>query len=81
MNYWIFSVTNKKEGEKIYTGREVYEQRMEDAFWGLSERTPNKNKSPRVLRTLGGDFITKEISNAKIQTTAARRRYGWRGYL
>ena len=40
MNYWIFTVTTHKDYN--ITGEEIFNQRMEDRFWGLGERTPNR---------------------------------------
>jgi len=42
MNYWIFTVTSHKEGSQTFTAEEVFNQRMEDYFWGLGEKTPNR---------------------------------------
>ena len=39
MNYWIFVVTSR---EPNLSGREIYRLRMEDQFWGLGKRTPNR---------------------------------------
>ncbi len=43
MNYWVFIVTDQQENGQNYSAREVFEQRMKDRFWGLDERTPNRN--------------------------------------
>ncbi len=40
MNYWIFTVTTHKDYK--LTGKEIFDQRMQDRFWGLGERTPNR---------------------------------------
>jgi hypothetical protein len=40
MNYWIFVVTSHEEHG--VTGEEILRQRMQDKFWGLGERTPNR---------------------------------------
>jgi len=56
MNYWILIVTNKKIGNELHTAREIFEQRMLDKFWGLGERTPNRNslrKGDKVVFYLG----------------------------
>jgi len=42
MNYWMFSVTSHKEGSRILAPEEILRQRLEDHFWGLGERTPNR---------------------------------------
>jgi predicted RNA-binding protein len=44
MNYWIFTVTNQKFENKVYSARDIYVQRMKDEFWGLGEKTPNRSK-------------------------------------
>jgi small nuclear ribonucleoprotein (snRNP)-like protein len=43
MNYWIFSVTSQKLNDRTYSGEEIYKQRMMDQFWGIGEKTPNRN--------------------------------------
>ena len=40
MNYWIFTVTTHKDYN--LTGEKIFNQRMQDRFWGLGERTPNR---------------------------------------
>lgn len=46
MNYWLFTVTEKKvEGETL-PAEDIFKQRVSDKFWGLGERTPNR----RALR-------------------------------
>lgn len=42
MNYWIFVVTEHKTDIGKLTSRDIYTLRMEDKFWGLGERTPNR---------------------------------------
>jgi predicted RNA-binding protein len=39
MSNWIFVVTSQGPN---HTGRDIYRLRMEDQFWGLGERTPNR---------------------------------------
>jgi predicted RNA-binding protein len=40
MNYWLFTVTEKKlEGLEA---EDIFNQRISDKFWGLGERTPNR---------------------------------------
>lgn len=41
MANWIFTVTKQTKDGSVLTGREIYEQRMKDYFWGLHVRTPN----------------------------------------
>jgi hypothetical protein len=40
MNYWIFTVTTHKHYNLM--GEEIFNQRMQDRFWGLGEKTPNR---------------------------------------
>lgn len=50
MANWIFIATDHRS--ENLTGRQVLEQRVADAFWGLGERTPNRRalkKGDRVL--------------------------------
>jgi hypothetical protein len=42
MNHWIFIVTQRKSSGKIITPEEVFNQRMQDKFWGIGEKTPNR---------------------------------------
>jgi len=56
MNNWIFTVTNHKIDDIKFSAREIYSQRMEDEFWGLGERTPNRNsleKGDRIVFYIG----------------------------
>jgi predicted RNA-binding protein len=40
MSYWIFVVTSHEEYG--VTGEDILKQRMQDKFWGLGEKTPNR---------------------------------------
>lgn len=40
MSFWIFVVTSHED--QGITGEEVLRQRMQDRFWGLGEKTPNR---------------------------------------
>jgi len=42
MNYWIFTVTQKRINNKNYAPDEILQIRLADKFWGLSEKTPNR---------------------------------------
>ena len=42
MNCWIFTVTSHKSDGREFTAEEVLKQRIEDEFWGLGEKTPNR---------------------------------------
>ena len=37
MKYWIFTVTKHKLETESYTADDVYNQRMEDKFWGAGQ--------------------------------------------
>ena len=45
MSYWIFVVTSHEEHG--VTGEDVLRQRIQDSFWGLGERTPNRKNLER----------------------------------
>ena len=56
MNYWIFTVTGHKVDDDVYTPEEIFEQRMNDRFWGLGKKTPNRRnlqKHDRVAFYIG----------------------------
>jgi|GEM_PF-895882 hypothetical protein len=42
MNHWIFTVTQHKVDGESYTADEFLNQRLNDQFWGLNEKTPNR---------------------------------------
>ena len=42
MNYWIFNAAPHEGDGESFTGRQIYERRMQDQFWGLGERTQNR---------------------------------------
>jgi hypothetical protein len=42
MNFWIFVVTAHSVNGETWTADQVLQQRMQDKFWGLGERTPNR---------------------------------------
>ena len=44
MNYWIFTAASFSRGDESYTARDIYLRRMQDRFWGLGERTPNRRR-------------------------------------
>ena len=43
MNYWIFVVKDNKKGTEKKEGIEIYRQRMTDAFWGIGEKSSNRD--------------------------------------
>jgi hypothetical protein len=42
MNYWIFNAAPYSSESESYTARQIYQQRMQDRFWGLGTRTQNR---------------------------------------
>ena len=44
MKYWVFVGTQQKEDGNIIPAREILETRLDDEFWGLGERTPNRKR-------------------------------------
>ena len=61
MNYWLFAVTQKKVDNLRLAPDEVLKQRLEDRFWGLGERTPNRRalqRGDRVVFYVGIPFVT-----------------------
>lgn len=70
MNYWIFTVTD--HDEYGLTSQDVLTQRLNDAFWGLGERTANRNsleKGDRVVFYMGTPI--KSFAATATLTTAA----------
>jgi len=71
MNYWIFTVTSHKSDGREFTAEEILKQRIEDEFWGLGEKTPNRKNLEQ------GDRIVFYVGNplksfAASATLAAR---------
>jgi hypothetical protein len=42
MNHWLFTVTQKKTDSGMLDAHQILKQRLDDMFWGLGERTPNR---------------------------------------
>lgn len=42
MNYWMFTVTQKKVDGELIEPDTILERRLSDKFWGLGERTANR---------------------------------------
>src|SRR5260221_9341559 len=42
MNYWIFTTTEQKADVRTFRSEEIYQRRMNDRFWGLGSKTPNR---------------------------------------
>lgn len=56
MNYWIFTVTEQKDGKTWVQAEEIFKLRMKDRFWGLAEKTPNRknlSKGDKVVYYVG----------------------------
>ncbi|HLG93223.1 MAG TPA: endonuclease NucS domain-containing protein [candidate division Zixibacteria bacterium] len=56
MSYWIFTVTQHKIDGETYFASDILNQRIEDKFWGLGERTPNRRslqKGDQVIFYVG----------------------------
>lgn len=54
--YWIFAVTEHRREGEIYSPEQIYQQRMEDKFWGIGRRTPNRknlSKGDKVIYYVG----------------------------
>ncbi|HET9135569.1 MAG TPA: hypothetical protein VFO76_02940 [Candidatus Kapabacteria bacterium] len=51
MGYWIFVAAKRTSGDNIINPMYTYDTRMNDAFWGLGESTPNR----KLLRE--NDFV------------------------
>ncbi len=82
MNYWIFIVTDHKDHG--LTANEIYTQRMQDRFWGLGERTPNRknlSEGDKVVFYIGSsekNFAgTATLSSSCIELNdSEKKRYG-----
>jgi hypothetical protein len=86
MNYWIFIVSNQNTDQGPLTGRQIYETRMGDRFWGLGPRTPNRRhlkKGDSVLFYVGmpeGAFAgTARLASDSYELGKAERRALSRG--
>ena len=61
MNYWLFTVVQKKPEQGWVTADEIFQQRLVDKFWGLGERTPNRRylqKGDRIVFYVGIPAMT-----------------------
>ena len=52
MNYWLFTVTQKKVDGETLEAEDIFKQRTSDKFWGLGERTPNRRSLRRGDRVV-----------------------------
>src|SRR5271155_2975877 len=43
LSCWIFVVTTHKDktDREVFSGDDIFQQRMKDGFWGLGKNTPN----------------------------------------
>jgi len=57
MDYWIFIVTTQESDGREFVAEEVLRQRIEDKFWGLGEKTPNRKNVEQ------GDKVVFYIGN------------------
>lgn len=56
MEYWIFTTTSHKTNKGYLIARDIFKQRTSDSFWGLGEKTPNRNslnKGDKVVFYIG----------------------------
>lgn len=83
MNYWFFTVTQKRSEGAVIAAEEILKQRLADGFWGLGERTPNRRslqKGDQVVFYLGAPFMAFAASatlasDSFALTPAQRRQY------
>lgn len=52
MNYWLFTVTEKKVDGELLQAEDIFKQRASDKFWGLGERTSNRRSLRRGDRVV-----------------------------
>ena len=56
MDYYIFVIKDQKLNEEWWTADKVFKKIMKDEFWGLAEKTPNRNnlkKGDKVVFYMG----------------------------
>ncbi|MCP4231349.1 MAG: DUF1016 family protein [bacterium] len=84
MKYWIFIVCDHKDGKDILTSERIFKQRMEDMFWGIGRKTPNRkqlSKGDIVIFYLGNPLMefagTAELSSPTFKLSRKQREeYG-----
>lgn len=59
MNRWVFIVTQHKVDDITLAPDDILKQRIEDKFWGLSEKTPNRRYLQR------GDKVVFYLGNPR----------------
>ena len=57
VNYWIFNVKDDENAQYRRKGKEIYEHRMGDRFWGLHECTEKGRKTPNVAKLKESDMV------------------------
>src|SRR6266487_220218 len=71
MNYWIFTVTQRRVDGETLEAEEILKQRLADKFWGLGERTPNRRslkQGDRVVFYVGGVPLKVFAATATLAT-------------
>ena len=81
MSYWIFIVTGHKVDDETYTPEDIFQQRMNDRFWGLAQKTPNRKnlqKDDRVVFYVGSPVKafagTASLASASFELSESERR-------
>ena len=71
-NHWIFIVTDHSNKDKELTVENIFNQRMEDEFWGLGKSTPNRNKLKKGDKVLFyiGNPVKSIGGSAKLKTAS-----------
>lgn len=70
-NYWIFVVTDQRIGNEEMMGKDIFNKCIEDKFWGIGERTPNRKrlkKGDMVTFYLGGREGQKFLGSCKLDS-------------
>lgn len=57
MNCWMFILTSQKEAGVNYSSEDILKRRINDRFWGLGEKTPNRRALQR------GDKVVFYLGN------------------
>ena len=83
---WIFTVTQHKTRDGTLSPEDIFTRRMEDMFWGLGERTPNrKSLAPvdKIVFYLGNPIMsfagTAALSSSSFRLSAKEKEKYSRG--
>lgn len=57
VDYWIFNVKDDKNKKYRRSGREIYNHRMLEGFWGIQEYTSDGRKAANVSSLKIGDKV------------------------